>query len=75
MNQLFEDFTQSEFIEMDNTYPAPGPDRMTVSLTMQIGDFTKSVFSEQAYGPALRQELERKLDDLPGMRALSGWTF
>ena len=75
VNALFDDFTQPEFMEMENTYPAPGPDRMTVSLSVQIGDFTKSVFSEQDYGPALRQTLERKLDDLPGMRALSGWTF
>ena len=75
VNALFDDFTQPEFMEMENTYPAPGPDHMTVSLSVQIGDFTKSVFSEQDYGPAMRQTLARKLDDLPGMRALSGWTF
>jgi hypothetical protein len=71
---LFNEFVQSEFLEMDNTYPAPGDDRLTVALFVETAGLAKGVFSEERYGPALRQELERKMDDLPGMRALSGWT-
>lgn len=72
---LFDAFVQSEFIDMEGNYPSPGTEKMTVSLTVQIGSYTKSVFSEDRYGPALRLELERRMDDLPGMRAVSGWTF
>ncbi len=71
---LFNEFVQSEFLEMDNTYPAPGEDHMGVALFVETAGLSKGVFSEERYGPALRQELERKMDDLPGMRALSGWT-
>jgi hypothetical protein len=72
---LFDAFVQSEFMDMEGNYPSPGTEKMTVSLTVQIGSYSKSVFSEDRYGPALRLELERRMDDLPGMRGLSGWTF
>ena len=71
---LFTEFVQSEFLEMDSSYPAPGENWMSVTLLVETAGFAKGVYSEERYGPALRQMLERKMDDLPGMRALSGWT-
>jgi hypothetical protein len=74
MTAVLYDLLESEFLEMDNAYPAPGADRMTVSISIQMDGLSKSVLSEDRYGPALLLEIERKMDDLPGMRALSGWT-
>jgi hypothetical protein len=73
VNAVFDDFVLSDYLEMDNSYTAPGENKMTCSLTLQIGGFTKSVYSEDRYGPTLRQKLETRLDNLPEMRALSGW--
>lgn len=71
---LLADFVQSEFVELESTYPSPGSDRMTVSISIEMDGLSKSVLSEDRYGPALVLELEQKMDDLPGMRMLSGWT-
>lgn len=73
VNDLMRDFLQSEFPDMENIYPAPGTDRMIVTLSIEMDGFSKSVMSEERYGPQMRLVLERKMDDLPGMRALSGW--
>lgn len=73
VTELLADFVQSEFLELDNIYPAPGSDRMVVTISIEMSDLSKSVLSEDRYGPALL-ELERKMDDLPGIRRLSGWT-
>ena len=73
-SEIFDHFVNSEFTELSNTYPSPGPDRMTVSLSLEMPGVSKAILSEDGYGPALLQELEHRIDDLPGMRALSGWT-
>jgi hypothetical protein len=66
-------FLESGYLELENTYPAPGADKMTVYLSIEMSDLTKAVMSEDRYGPSVLIELERAMDDLPGMRALSGW--
>jgi hypothetical protein len=73
-SDLLVDFLQSEFTELESVYPSPGDNRMTVTLSVEMNGFAKAVLSEDRYGPATLLELERKMDDLPGMRALSGWT-
>lgn len=70
---MIAEFLQSGFIELDNAYPAPGEDRMTLALSIEMNGITKAVISEDRYGPQTLLELERRMDDLPGMRALSGW--
>ncbi len=70
---LINDFIQSGFFELENTYPSPGSDKMVVTLTIEMNGASKSVYSEDRYGPLLIQEMERRMDDLPGMRALTGW--
>jgi hypothetical protein len=74
VNAMLNEFVQSEFSELDNTYPSPADGHMTVSLSIEMNGLSKAVLSEDRYGPASLIELERKMDDLPGMRALSGWT-
>jgi hypothetical protein len=66
-------FLESGYLELENSYPSPGADKMTVYLSIEMSDLTKAVMSEDRYGPNLLIELERAMDDLPGMRALSGW--
>lgn len=70
---LLTEFTQSEFFELENIYASPGSARMTVSISIEMNGVTKAVLSEDRYGPVLLLQLERKMDDLPGMRSLSGW--
>jgi hypothetical protein len=66
-------FLESGYLELENSYPSPGADKMTVSLSIEMNDLTKAVMSEDRYGPQVLIDLERAMDDLPGMRALSGW--
>lgn len=75
VDELIGLFVQSDFAEFENTYPSPGTQRMMVTFTIEMQGFSKSVFSEDRYGPALLLEIERKIDDLPGMRSLTGWTY
>ncbi|BCX02072.1 MAG: hypothetical protein KatS3mg053_0010 [Candidatus Roseilinea sp.] len=73
MNVL-ADFTHPDFFELDNVYPSPGVPWITLSLSIEMNGVSKSVLSEDRYGPAVLLAIERKMDDLPGMRSLSGWT-
>jgi hypothetical protein len=70
---MLADFLQAGFTELDSIYPAPGDNRMTMALSIEMNGVSKSVSSEDRYGPEILLELERRMDDLPGMRALSGW--
>ncbi len=70
---VINDFIQSGFFELENTYPSPGSDKMVVVITIEMNGASKTVYSEDRYGPLLIQEMERRMDDLPGMRALTGW--
>ncbi len=71
---VLADFTHPDFFELENVYPSPGVAWITVSLSVEMNGLSKSVLSEDRYGPAVLLALERKMDDLPGMRSLSGWT-
>jgi|GEM_PF-2659835 len=73
VTDLMLDFIQPDFLEMENVYPTPGTERMTVSLSIEMGGLSKAVLSEDGYGPALLLNLIHKMDDLPTIRALSGW--
>ncbi len=70
---VINDFIQSGFLELENTYPSPGSDKMVVVITIEMNGASKTVYSEDRYGPLLIQEMEHRMDDLPGMRALTGW--
>ena len=74
VTDLMLDFIQPDFLEMENIYPTPGTERMTLSLSIEMGGLSKAVLSEDGYGPALLLNLAHKMDDLPNMRAFSGWT-
>ncbi|MCS6847232.1 MAG: DUF6438 domain-containing protein [Anaerolineae bacterium] len=71
---VLADFTHPDFLELENVYPSPGVAWITLSLSIEMNSISKSVLSEDRYGPAVLLALERKMDDLPGMRSLSGWT-
>lgn len=71
---VLADFTHPDFFELENVYPSPGVAWITLSLSVEMNGVSKSVLSEDRYGPAVLLALERKMDDLPGMRSLSGWT-
>ncbi|MCL6510199.1 MAG: DUF6438 domain-containing protein [Anaerolineae bacterium] len=71
---MLADFTHPDFFELENVYPSPGVPWITMSLSIEMNDLSKSVLSEDRYGPAVLLALERKMDDLPAMRSLSGWT-
>ncbi len=73
ISAVINDYIQSGFFELENTYPSPGIDKMVVTLTIEMSGASKSVYSEDRYGPLLIQEMERRMDDLPGMRAMTGW--
>lgn len=73
VTDLMLDFVQPDFLEMENIYPTPGTERMTLSLSIEMGGLSKAVLSEDGYGPALLLNLAHKIDDLPNMRAFSGW--
>ena len=73
VTDLMLDFIQPDFLELENIYPTPGSQRMTVSLSIEMGGLSKAVLSEDGYGPALLLNLAHKMDDLPSMRAFSGW--
>lgn len=75
VTDLMLDFIQPDFLEMENIYPTPGTERMTLSLSIEMGGLSKAVLSEDGYGPALLLNLAHKMDDLPDMRAFSGWTY
>ena len=70
------DFIESGFYDLENTYPSPGK-RMIVTISIEMGStgMTKTIESEDRYGPLLIAELEHLIDDLPGMRDLSGWAY
>ena len=74
VSAILSDFLQPQFLELDNSYPSPGTQKMTVSLLIEMNGLSKEVFSENAHGPTVLHDLEQRIDDLPGMRALSGWT-
>ena len=69
------DFIQPEFLELESTYPTQGVERMTITLSIEMNGLSKAVLSEDSYGPTILQKLAAHMDDLPGMRALSGWPF
>lgn len=71
---VLADFTHPDFLELENIYPAPGIAWIVLSLTVEMNGMSKSVLSEDRFGPAVLLAIERKMDNLPGMRALSGWT-
>lgn len=71
---VLADFTHPDFLELENIYPAPGMAWIVLSLSIEMNGMSKSVLSEDRYGPAVLLAIERKMDNLPGMRALSGWT-
>ncbi len=71
---VLADFAHPDFLELDNVYPSPGVPWITLSLSIEMNGVSKSVLSEDRYGPAVLLALERKMGDLPGMRLLSGWT-
>jgi len=71
---MLADFTHPDFFELESVYPSPGVPWITMSLSIEMNDLSKSVLSEDRYGPAVLLALERKMDDLPAMRSLSGWT-
>ena len=75
VDAFIADFLQSDFPELENNYPSPGTERVSMSLSIEMNGFSKGVLSEDRYGPTLLLELGQKFDDLPGMRALSGWTY
>lgn len=70
------DFIQSGFYDLENSYPSPGK-HMIVAITIEMSgaSMSKTVESEDRYGPLLITELERMIDNLPGMRDLSGWAY
>ena len=74
LNGVIADFVQSDFVELDSIYPAPGSNHMTLSLSIEMDGLSKDVLSEDRYGPVVLQQLEQAMDDLPGLRSLSGWT-
>ena len=70
------DFIQSGFYDLDTSYPSPGK-HMIVAISVEMSDasMSKTVESEDRYGPLMITELEHLIDDLPGMRDLSGWAY
>ncbi len=74
-SNLISDFIQADVFGMDEFYTSPGSDAMMVTFTFEIDGQTKTVHVEDRFGPMALLEIEQRLDDLPGMRALSGWAY
>ncbi len=74
-SNLISDFIQVDLFGMDKYYSSPGSNAMLVTMTFEIDGQTKTVHIEDRFGPTALLEIEMQMDDLPGMRTLSGWAY